>query len=129
MFAHYKSNFYSKLPFIQVCVIETSPKIIKFLNFLWEISASNAKRKANVEAFVQVEVRNFLGEKYIRRVKMHDGVKCENSKDQKDELVTILFNFFIRCWRWDDNPKHQPEFMFRLSFWRSTHFSQYLGRI
>jgi large subunit ribosomal protein L9e len=54
-------------------------------------------RKANVEAFVQVEVRNFLGEKYIRRVKMHDGVKCENSKDQKDELVTILFNFFIRC--------------------------------
>merc|ERR1712170_202740 len=34
-----------------------------------------------------VEVRNFLGEKYIRRVRMHDGVKCENSKDQKDELV------------------------------------------
>ena len=34
-----------------------------------------------------VEVRNFLGEKYTRRVRMHDGVKCENSKDQKDELV------------------------------------------
>ena len=34
-----------------------------------------------------VEVRNFLGEKYIRRVRMHDGVKCENSKEQKDELV------------------------------------------
>ena len=34
-----------------------------------------------------VEVRNFLGEKFIRRVKMHDGVKCENSKDQKDELI------------------------------------------
>merc|ERR1739847_216898 len=33
-----------------------------------------------------VEVRNFLGEKYTRRVRMHDGVKCENSKDQKDEL-------------------------------------------
>merc|ERR1712117_695107 len=34
-----------------------------------------------------VEVRNFLGEKYIRKVRMHDGVVCENSKDQKDELV------------------------------------------
>ena len=34
-----------------------------------------------------VEVRNFLGEKFIRRVKMHNGVKCENSKDQKDELI------------------------------------------
>ncbi len=34
-----------------------------------------------------VEVRNFLGEKYIRRVRMHDGVKCENSKEQKDELI------------------------------------------
>merc|ERR1711936_86661 len=34
-----------------------------------------------------VEVRNFLGEKYTRRVRMHDGVKCENSKDQKDELI------------------------------------------
>ena len=34
-----------------------------------------------------VEIRNFLGEKYIRRVRMHDGVKCENSKEQKDELI------------------------------------------
>lgn len=34
-----------------------------------------------------VEVRNFLGEKYIRRVRMAEGVKCENSKDQKDELI------------------------------------------
>merc|ERR1719499_925919 len=34
-----------------------------------------------------VEVRNFLGEKYIRKVRMHPGVKCENSTAQKDELV------------------------------------------
>merc|ERR1712080_286113 len=34
-----------------------------------------------------VEVRNFLGEKYIRKVRMHEGVTCENSKDQKDELT------------------------------------------
>merc|ERR1712168_888627 len=34
-----------------------------------------------------VEVRNFLGEKSIRRVRMHDGVVCKNSDSQKDELV------------------------------------------
>merc|ERR1712156_446459 len=34
-----------------------------------------------------VEVRNFLGEKYTRRVRMREGVKCENSKEQKDELI------------------------------------------
>merc|ERR1712077_166352 len=34
-----------------------------------------------------VEVRNFLGEKFIRKVRMHEGVTCENSKDQKDELI------------------------------------------
>merc|ERR1712170_301727 len=34
-----------------------------------------------------VEVRNFLGEKFIRRVRMAEGVKVENSKAQKDELV------------------------------------------
>merc|ERR1711879_661549 len=32
-------------------------------------------------------VRNFLGEKYIRRVRMHGGVTVENSKGQKDELI------------------------------------------
>merc|ERR1712055_1079008 len=34
-----------------------------------------------------IEVRNFLGEKFIRKVRMHDGVVCENSKEQKDELI------------------------------------------
>merc|ERR1711930_24155 len=34
-----------------------------------------------------VEVRNFLGEKFVRKVRMHDGVTCENSKEQKDELL------------------------------------------
>ncbi len=28
-----------------------------------------------------------MGEKFIRRVRMHEGVKCENSKEQKDELI------------------------------------------
>merc|ERR1711899_481059 len=34
-----------------------------------------------------VEVRNFLGEKFVRKVRMHEGVKCENSKEQKDGLI------------------------------------------
>ena len=42
---------------------------------------------AITEAGTQLEVRNFLGEKFIRRVKMHDGVTVENSKAQKDELI------------------------------------------
>ena len=34
-----------------------------------------------------VEIRNFLGEKYIRRVRMRAGVGCALSTAQKDELV------------------------------------------
>merc|ERR1712080_527884 len=34
-----------------------------------------------------IEVRNFLGEKFIRKVRMHPGVTVENSKSQKDELI------------------------------------------
>ena len=49
-----------------------------------------------------VEVRNFLGEKFIRRVRMHDGVKCENSKEQKDELI-------ITGKTGSDSPKYNNE--------------------
>ena len=34
-----------------------------------------------------VEIRNFLGEKFIRRVKMANGVTVSNSTKQKDELI------------------------------------------
>jgi len=34
-----------------------------------------------------VEIRNFLGEKFIRRVTMYGGVTCINSTGQKDELI------------------------------------------
>ena len=37
-----------------------------------------------------VEVRNFLGEKFVRKVRMHDGVKCENSKEQKVRCYSEL---------------------------------------
>merc|ERR1712002_383751 len=33
-----------------------------------------------------IEVRNFLGEKFIRKVRMHEGVTVENSK-AKDEII------------------------------------------
>ena len=34
-----------------------------------------------------VEVRNFLGEKYTRQVRMMPGVSCVSSQAQKDELI------------------------------------------
>lgn len=33
-----------------------------------------------------VEIRNFLGEKFIRKVNMRPGVTCVNSS-QKDEII------------------------------------------
>ena len=75
-----KSNF--------VCTIDFFSSISSLalvLEKLFSVSANFLPIILNY--FFQVEVRNFLGEKFIRRVRMHDGVKCENSKEQKDELI------------------------------------------
>ena len=37
----------------------------------------------------QVEIRNFLGERIVRRVDMLEGVNVELSKNQKDEITLI----------------------------------------
>jgi len=39
------------------------------------------------ESNTVIEIRNFLGEKYIRRVVMSPGVTVVNSTKQKDELI------------------------------------------
>lgn len=46
----------------------------------------NVEKDAESGNFV-VEIRNFIGEKIVRRVQMHEGVDVEASKNQKDELT------------------------------------------
>lgn len=41
----------------------------------------------DVEGKPYVEIRNFLGEKRVRQIKIHDGVTVEQSANAKDELV------------------------------------------
>lgn len=41
---------------------------------------------ALVEKDTVVEIRNFLGEKIVRRIKCHEGVTVKKSTDVKDEI-------------------------------------------
>jgi len=55
---------------------------------------------AITEGGTLIEVRNFLGEKFIRKVRMHDGVTVENSKGQKDELIVQgkgTFRYYVNA--------------------------------
>merc|ERR1712211_90009 len=54
------------------------------LGYLYKMRAVYAHFPINCAL---TEVRNFLGEKFIRKVRMHPGVTVENSKGQKDELI------------------------------------------
>lgn len=58
--------------------------------FLYKMRAVYAHFPINCvtsEANTVIEIRNFLGEKYIRRVQMAPGVTVVNSTKQKDELI------------------------------------------
>ncbi|XP_067010135.1 large ribosomal subunit protein uL6 [Anabrus simplex] len=58
--------------------------------FLYKMRAVYAHFPINcvtTENNTVIEVRNFLGEKFIRRVKMAPGVTITNSPKQKDELI------------------------------------------
>jgi hypothetical protein len=46
----------------------------------------NLDKKAD-SGLYEVEIRNFIGEKIVRRVMMQEGVDVEISKSQKDELI------------------------------------------
>ncbi|EPS42834.1 hypothetical protein H072_3115 [Dactylellina haptotyla CBS 200.50] len=43
--------------------------------------------KDNETGLQEVEIRNFIGEKIVRKVIMHEGVTVEQSKNVKDELT------------------------------------------
>ncbi|PHH71483.1 hypothetical protein CDD82_6487 [Ophiocordyceps australis] len=45
--------------------------------------------KNNETGLWEVEIRNFIGEKIVRRVVMQEGVDVEISKTQKDELILL----------------------------------------
>merc|ERR1712157_686783 len=59
------------------------------LGFRYKLRAAYAHFPINctvVKGGAELEVRNFLGEKFLRRVPMAEGVSVEISKAMKDEL-------------------------------------------
>ncbi|PQE25776.1 60S ribosomal L9 protein [Rutstroemia sp. NJR-2017a BBW] len=46
----------------------------------------NVNFEKNADGITEVEIRNFIGEKIVRKVTMRNGVNVEASANQKDEL-------------------------------------------
>ena len=64
-------------------------EIYHLQGFKYKMKAVYAHFPINIvvsESNTLVEVRNFLGEKYVRRVTMRPGVTCTNST-VKDEII------------------------------------------
>ncbi len=65
-------------------------KILHFQGYKYKMRSVYAHFPINVaisEENTLVEVRNFLGEKFTRQVRMLPGVKCTPNPGQKDEFV------------------------------------------
>ncbi|KAL1918022.1 60S ribosomal protein uL6 [Calcarisporiella thermophila] len=65
-------------------IIGVTKGFIYKMRFVYAHFPINAVIGPNGES---VEIRNFLGEKNVRKIKMLDGVKIELSTAQKDELI------------------------------------------
>jgi large subunit ribosomal protein L9e len=73
------------------CVYEIfSPKFFAVQGFRYKMRAVYAHFPINcaiTENNTSIDVRNFLGEKHVRNVRMGPGVTVTNSADMKDELI------------------------------------------
>jgi hypothetical protein len=61
------------------------PRVTPRLTWLSFPINVNIEKNKETDQF-EVEIRNFVGEKLVRRVTMRPGVNVEPSKNQKDEL-------------------------------------------
>ncbi|TDZ22306.1 60S ribosomal protein L9-B [Colletotrichum sidae] len=57
------------------------------LRYVYAHFPINVNTEKNADGLWEVEIRNFIGEKLVRRVVMRPGVDVSESKTQKDELV------------------------------------------
>ena len=72
-----------------VLFVNVTP-LVSFKGYKYKMRSVYAHFPINVaieKNQIDVEVRNFLGEKFTRKVSMLPGVTCKSSTAQKDELI------------------------------------------